>query len=399
MNALPNLRLSACAAAVGTALAVYAGSVAAQDADPAPESGLEEVVVTGSRIARSGFNTPTPVSVLRAEEIAADAPGSVAEFVMQMPSVQGSTTASTSSGSLSAGGAGVAALNLRDLGTGRTLVLFNGQRSVPSRSTGQVDTNTFPQPLVEAVEIVSGGASSVYGSDAIAGVVNFILDEDFTGIKSSAEYGETSRGDNAIEKFQFTAGSPFAGGDGHVLFSAELYDTEGVHYTTRDWAENGQFGIINPDQSPGQPFYLVADQIGMSAYSPGGLITSGPLRGTYFGDGGAVGQLNYGDTSNQWMRGGDWQYTTSAMLGTNSLAADDERQSVFGRGSYMISPRTEVFAQLSYAQYEGYSFYIRPTDRRVTIQRDNAFLDPQVAAAMDANGLTSFTMGTNNADM
>ena len=398
MNALPGCRLSRTFIAVSSAMAVWTGTASGQEPESS-EPTLEEVVVTGSRISRSGYDTPTPVSVLRAEEIAADAPGSVAEFVMQLPSVQGSTTASTSSGSLSAGGAGVSALNLRDLGTGRTLVLFDGQRSVPSRSTGQVDTNTFPQPLVESVEIVTGGASSVYGSDAIAGVVNFKLDRDYTGIKSSFEYGETSRGDNAIEKIQFTAGTPFAG-DGHFLFSAEVYDTEGVHYTTREWAENARFAIVSPYRNqPGHPHFIVSDRVGISSYSPGGLITGGPLMGTYFGDGGAVGQLNYGDVSSQWMIGGDYQYTTSAMLGTNSLAADDERESIFTRASWNLESGIEIFAQLSYAQYEGYSFYVRPRDTRAIIQRDNAFLDPTVAAAMDANGLTEFTMGTNNADM
>lgn len=365
----------------------------------APPAQVEEVVVTGSRIARNGYDTPTPVSVIGQEELETDAPGSVAEVVISLPSVRGSTTASTSSGSLSNGAAGIAALNLRSLGVGRTLVLFDGQRSVVSASTGQVDTNTFPQPLIERVEIVTGGASSAYGSDAIGGVVNFVLDRDFTGIKSSVEYGETAYGDDAGRKVQFTSGTPFADDRGHFLFSAEHYDTDGSHYTTRDWAEKGYFGIINPDKSPGAPHFLVADNIGISAYTPGGLIVSGPLKGTYFGEGGSVNQLNYGAVSGQWMQGGDWQYTTSAELGTNSLAAADQRDSVFLRSSFMFDGGTEIFGQVSSAKYEGYSFYIRPTDRNITIQADNAFLPASVAADMAAQGLTSFTMSTSNADM
>ncbi|MGH1556735.1 TonB-dependent receptor plug domain-containing protein [Caulobacter segnis] len=112
----------------------------------------------------------------------------------QHPAVRGGQFdgAANSSGALSNGAAGISALNLRSLGTGRTLVLFDGQRSVVSASTGQVDTNTFPQSLISRVEVVTGGASSAYGSDAIGGVVNFILDKNYTGIKSSVEYGETT---------------------------------------------------------------------------------------------------------------------------------------------------------------------------------------------------------------
>ncbi len=397
-------RIRACLPARLSALAttlLVTGVAAAQSvADPAaPPGALEEVVVTGSRIARNGYDTPTPVSVVGHEEIEAEAPGSIADVVISLPSVRGSTTASTSSGSLSNGAAGIAALNLRSLGVGRTLVLFDGQRSVVSASTGQVDTNTFPQPLIDRVEIVTGGASSAYGSDAIGGVVNFVLDKDFTGIKSSVEYGESSYGDDAGRKVEFTSGTPFADDRGHVLFSAEHYDTDGIHYTTRDWAEKGYFGIVNPDKSPGAPHYLVDYNIGISAYTPGGLIVSGPLKGTYFGQGGSVNQLDYGDVSGQWMRGGDWQYTTSGELGTNSLAADDQRDSVFLRSSFMLDGGTEVFGQISSAKYEGWSYYIRPTDRNITIQADNAFLPASVAADMTTLGLTSFTMSTSNADM
>ncbi|MFZ5730005.1 MAG: TonB-dependent receptor, partial [Pseudomonadota bacterium] len=147
------------------------------------------------------------------------------------------------------------------------------------------------------------------------------------------------------------------------------------------------------------PTYIVADNVGISSYTPGGLITSGPLRGTYFGTGGSVNQLNYGTVSGQWMIGGDWEYTSSGMLGTNSLATDEERDSLFGRVSYEILPNLEVFAQASYAKYEGGGYYINPTQTGITIRSDNAFLPASVKAQMTALGLTSFTMGTSNADM
>ena len=114
----------------------------------AQEAEIEEITITGSRIARDGYDSPTPISILGQDELDAEVPASVAEFAMTLPSITYSTTASTSSGSLSSGNAGIFSLNLRGLGTGRTLVLFDGQRNVPSSAAGLIDTNTFPQSLI-----------------------------------------------------------------------------------------------------------------------------------------------------------------------------------------------------------------------------------------------------------
>lgn len=127
-----------------------------------------DITVTGSRIVRDGYGAPTPVSVISEKERKAEAPANGADFVNTLPSVRGSSTAANSSVSLSNGLAGVASINLRALGANRTLVLFDGQRSVSSTATGIVDVNTFPQALIERVEVVTGGASSAYGSDAVA---------------------------------------------------------------------------------------------------------------------------------------------------------------------------------------------------------------------------------------
>ncbi|WP_333585819.1 TonB-dependent receptor plug domain-containing protein [Phenylobacterium sp.] len=379
--------------------AALAASAAPALAQSTASSELQEVVVTGSRIVRDGYDAPTPVNVLGVEEIQAAAPANIADFVNTLPSVAGSATASNSSGSLSNGAAGISALNLRALGTGRTLVLFDGQRSVVSAATGQVDTNTFPQSLISRVEVVTGGASSAYGSDAVGGVVNFILDKTYTGLKMTAEYGETTYEDGENWKYNFTAGSAFADGRGHILLSAETVSQTGIHGVSRDWNKGGHFAIRNPNTAAGAPFYIVADQVGISAYTPGGLITAGPLRGTYFGVNGQVSQLAYGQVSGQWMVGGDWEYTSSGMNGTNSLLPDESRDSYFARVSYEVSPSLSVFGQASYAKYEGLSYYIQPTHTGITIRSDNAFLPASVRSQMTALGLTSFVMGTSNADI
>ena len=393
---VPSFKLrKASTLAVGIATAVMCiGTVNAQEAP-----GVESIQVTGSRISRDGYDMPTPVSVLGDDDINAETPASIAEFAMTLPSIQGSSTATTNSGSLSNGQSGIAALNLRALGTGRTLVLFDGQRSVASSSANQVDTNTFPQSLVERVEVVSGGASSTYGSDAIAGVVNFILDKDYTGVKTAVEYGEVNEYGAANERLEFTMGNDFANGQGHFLFSTEYFDQEGIRDTDADWQLSGYNGIVNPDKSPGAPYFLVGTDIGISGYTPGGLIPSGPLKGTYFGEGGSVNQLNYGTEAGLWMIGGDWRYAQSSILGTNSLQADSTRKSTFGRVSWELSPEITVFAQGSWAGYEGDSDYIRPTDRNRLIQIDNAFLPQSVRDQMIAEGITNFRLSSARQDI
>lgn len=287
--ALATASVAALLASANSALADDAASTAADGAE------LEEVLVTGSRVVRDGYDAPTPVNVLGTDEIKAAAPANIADFVNTLPSVAGSATAANSSGALSNGAAGISALNLRALGTGRTLVLFDGQRSVVSAATGQVDTNTFPQALVSRVEVVTGGASSAYGSDAVGGVVNFILDKEYTGLKATVEYGETTYGDNPNSKFNITAGAAFADKKGHVLLSAEIVHQDGVHDESRDWNKSGYFAVRNTNTAAGAPFYILSKNVGISAYTPGGLITAGPLRGTYFGVNGSVNQLAYGD--------------------------------------------------------------------------------------------------------
>lgn len=390
--------------AIGAAALLNPVQVRAQDATEGEE--LTEITVTGTRIARDGFEAPTPVSVMGVEEIEASAVSSVTEFVNQMPSVFGSQTASTNSGGLSSGGAGISALNLRSLGANRTLVLLDGQRSVASSVTGLVDTNTFPQELVQRVEIVTGGASAAYGSDAVGGVVNMILDKEYTGLKSEYEFGLTGYGDLPNHKFTLTGGMPFAGGRGHLLFNGEYYTQDGVQSIDRDWNESGYFQIDNPAYTPtnGLPSRYIGPNIGPSQQSPGGLITSGPLRGTFFGTidpstgVATTGNLAYGQVSGPWMIGGDWQYTGELHTGSNSLSGDEDRAGIFTRASWDLTDSVTVFTQLSYHEFEGLSYYQQtPNQGNVTIRVDNAYLPASIRTQMQTLGLTSFAMGTSNA--
>ncbi|MDX3910490.1 MAG: TonB-dependent receptor [Sphingobium sp.] len=410
-------------ATIGTgAMCLAAQSAYAQDAaapadveDAAPET--MEITVTGSRIVRDGYDAPTPVSVISTKELKSEAPANISDFVNTLPAVRGSGTAATSNGSLSNGAAGVNSVNLRNLGANRTLVLFDGQRSVASTTTGQVDVNTFPQALIERVEVVTGGASSAYGSDAVSGVVNFILDKDFTGFKGEYEHGVTTYGDGPNHKISFTGGKSFADGKGHILLSGEYFTQKGIQSIDRDWNESGYFLANNPAYAAGRctdaaslntpcvPEFIVSNNIGTGQFTPGGLISTGPLRGTYFGSvnpatgKATVNQLNFGATSGQWMLGGDIDITTEGHRGSATLLPSERRASAFGRVSYEFSPAFELFGQLAYSYYTGRSFYQQTPTTGVTIQRDNAYLPDSVRAAMVTNNLNSIQIGTSNIDI
>src|SRR5690606_12632629 len=140
------------------------------------------------------------------EQMQEQASPNLIDYMTSLPSFAGNYTPQSSTQNLSSGTAGTSSVNLRNLGTNRTLVLINGQRSVPSTITGLVDVNTVPKQLIERVEVVTGGASAAYGSDAVSGVVNFILDTDFTGFKAEASGGMTDYSDNGNYTLSMTLG-------------------------------------------------------------------------------------------------------------------------------------------------------------------------------------------------
>src|SRR3546814_464082 len=179
---------SALALALALGGAPAFGQDAAQSGDAeqlgAP-AGADAIVVTGTRIT-SGSTAPTPVTVQTADELLTSAPGTLADGLNQLPQFRGSDV--PQAGGVSANGAaGANLLNLRNLGAERNLVLLNGRRVVAGTDQGATDINTLPQSLVSRVEVVTGGASAAYGSDAVAGVVNFILDTEFEGLKGRSE--------------------------------------------------------------------------------------------------------------------------------------------------------------------------------------------------------------------
>ena len=291
------------AASAQTAPAGGADQAAAQPAEASSTDAerREDIVVTGTRVIRDGYQAPTPLTVLTQDDIENSSPtNNIADFVNQIPSLAGSTRPSNSRLNISSGQAGINALNLRNFGETRTLILLNGRRSVASTITAVVDVNTIPQNLVERVEIVTGGASASYGSDAVAGVVNFILDNEFQGLKIDGDTGITSRGDGFNYSFSAGGGISFADGRGHLTISGEIVHHDGIFdVADRDWNQTGFVRIQDPTwtaASTNPQFITTLLQVGAANSTPGGLITNSAggvanrLRGLYFVGGGQVRQ-------------------------------------------------------------------------------------------------------------
>ncbi|GAA0334472.1 TonB-dependent receptor [Sphingomonas oligophenolica] len=384
-------------ALVALAITLQPGVALAQTADADQKVQGEDIIVTGSRIARDGSQAPTPVTVVGRDLIQAAAPENLADFVNQLPQLAGSSTPRNTNLGVTSGQSGFNSLNLRDLGVARTLVLIDGRRSVGSSDQrGLVDINTIPQKLVQRVDIVTGGASAVYGSDAVAGVVNFITDTKFTGVKSEVQGGITRYGDDATYQASLTAGIDFSDRRGHLLFDAEYARNEGVSAVNRDWGKTGYQIINNPAYTAtnGQPQRLVATSVGFTNIVPGGIITNTKLKGTTFGPGGVPTQFNYGSVvSDPWMIGGDWQASNSVVT-TNALDPATKRYNIMLRGDYEFSSSLHVDASFSYSDSLTvnlccHEYFLG----NLTMKADNAFLPTAVAQQAAALGISTFSFG------
>jgi len=259
-------RMSACALAV--ALVLVGGTAFAQDQEAGP---VESVVVTGSRIASSGVNTPTPVTIVTSADLQAMDPGSVVEGLKQLPQFYNTiTTQQAVGGAVAAGGSNV---NLRGAGAQRTLVLLDGRRLGPANKFGTVDIGVIPETLIQSVEAVTGGASAAYGADAVTGVVNFKLNRDFEGIKYSAQFGTTTYGDGNNYKVNLAYGTGL-GERGHIIMSAEYFEKDGIESFASILDRSDVYDlkalVTNPD--PNGPTFLTERYVRPTNYTAGGVL-------------------------------------------------------------------------------------------------------------------------------
>lgn len=384
----------------------WMSAAAAQTAPPAPsqEPGDadkigDDIVVTGSRIVVNGFQQPTPVTVLGAAEISRQAPVTIADYLNKMPSFGGTTSAKNPA--INVAGGGTEFVNLRNLGVTRTLVLLDNRRVVEATTTGGVDTVTMPQNLIKRVEVVTGGASAAWGSDAVAGVVNFVLDRDYQGLGVNIDTGVSQRADNGYFKANIIGGTSFAGGKGHIVAEFDYANTpEGVDLKDRNFFKSRAV-VNNPAYTAtnGQPMRITVNNTGPSNVSPGGVITSGPLRGTQFlGPNGTPAPYNFGTQSGLLQYGGDVDDT----VGQNrSISTALNYKNFFAHADYDITSNVTAYVEGFYGKsnYDenGYLFYLRQGNLPISV--NNAYLDPTIRSQLVAQGQTTFMLGKDTVDL
>ena len=387
------------------------------EAAPATGEASNVVRISGSRIAARGFTMPTPTTSLTSADLEKSAKPNLFNTLAELPALQGSTGRTTSTNSTSSGIQGLSSLSLRGLGTIRTLTLLDGQRVVGANVTGVTDVSQFPQLLVKRVDVVTGGASASYGSDAVGGVVNFVTDKKFTGFKAHVQGGQTKYDDDRGGSVQAAWGKAFLNDRFHVTASAEFTKENGIESpgfggkgpNGRTWYQNPAYSVRPLSQTgDGLPQYRVIEQAQQYQYAKYGLITSGPLQGTAFGAGGVPYQFQYGSNGrptgtgavtnciNPFCIGGD--LSGSVGSGTN-LAMNFKRQVAYTRMSFDINPDHQLYFTANYGKVDS-RFSPNPgaaKNANLNIQCSNPFLPASIVDACARNNITSFQYGTSNA--
>jgi len=363
-------------------------------------------VVTGSRIARSGFDTPTPVTVVGAEQIGRQGASNVAEVLNDIPAFRPQATPATTAIFLNNIGASTA--DLRGLGANRTLVLIDGRRVVPATVSGggfasanTVDLNMVPTSLIQRAEVVTGGASAAYGSDAVAGVVNLILDTELQGLRATAQYGISDAGDDQEALFSLAAGSAFAGGRGRIVAAMEYVNDEGTgDCYSRDWCALSYNTVSNPfinpanpalgRVSPGDPATLILPNTRVATATFNGQVIAGPLRGLEFNPDGSTFQHDYGTYFGAGIfqsGGGDPQ---QPFYQNFPISSPSERLNSFAHAEYDVTDGVTLFLEGSFGKVHGETLGAQRRDLAPRIiSRSNAFLPASVAAQMDTFGLAT----------
>jgi iron complex outermembrane recepter protein len=379
---------------------------AAASATPAgdTEAGASSIVVTGTRVVRDGYDAPTPTTVITSATIDSKAPTTIIDALITLPVFKNSSTAQTA-GVGQAGTSGQSFANLRGLGANRTLVLLDGQRFVPSTSLGTVDIGVIPSALIQRVDVVTGGASAAYGSDAVAGVVNFVLDNRLTGLKGNAEVGISTYGDNFTYKGSLSAGTSFAD-RGHIVLSAEYVRARGVPLNARPDTEYPIARLItNPGWTPtnGATRRLILPYVYTRTASLGGVVIGGPLAGLEFGPGGTTSQQPVGTfvgSSNHVLAGrrDDQAWDLSVSLS----ALPQEKATGYGRISWDLTDGLTAYATGVIARNKPGPFFSSPANTLITgafvIQRDNAYLPQSVRTQMENLGLQTISVGRYSED-
>ncbi|WP_404713411.1 TonB-dependent receptor plug domain-containing protein [Sphingomonas sp. MMS24-J13] len=385
-------------------------------AKTAPEA---EIVVTGSRLANSGFNAPTPVTVIGAQDIARQAAPNISEVLNQVPAFRPQNTPATTAIFISNIGASTA--DLYGLGANRTLVLIDGRRVVASTTGGgsltpanAVDLNLIPTSLIERSEVVTGGASAAYGSDAVAGVVNLVLKTKLEGLQGSVQYGQADAGDNKDYLGTLAFGTRL-GDRGHFIVGGEWEKNRGTgDCYSRDWCAQAYNTVSNPNRTNGLPSQLVLPNTTTSTATRNGIITGTPagfaaanpalfastLTGLEFASNGSTFKHDYGTYYGAPLfqsGGGDG---VQPFYENFPISSPMTRISTFAHANYDLTNSITATLEGSYARVHARTLGAQIRDLgSISIQRDNAFLPASVGALMDAAGASRISVGRIGDDL
>ena len=384
---------------VGASALTWVASVNAAAPAAAVSGGaveLSEVIVTGSRVIQNGNDSPTPVTVISTDQLALLRPATIAESLNELPVFAGSVGALSTSGNRNQNAAVNAnsgnSLNLRALGLTRTLVLYDGHRVPPTAPDAIVDVDMIPQMLLQRVDVVTGGASAIYGSDAIGGVVNFVTNRKFDGVKVNILGGMAQKHDDEMVDAGVAYGASLFGGRGHWEGSIQYRKDNGVDERfSRDWAR--KLITIQGAGNAATPYVFVSDTHVTNATFGGRINTGGgTLNGQQFTTGGFLIPFVAGNTAGiapgvAIQSGGDGAYQTSV------LKTPLEMKQLYGRFDFDVSDNLHFYASASAA--ENYVFvkgaYLS-TQNNTTLSVRNAYLLPQYQAQF-ANPAATFTVG------
>ncbi|NOU50579.1 TonB-dependent receptor [Pseudoalteromonas sp. JBTF-M23] len=332
------VRLAIAFGATSTAAFSASSAIAAEEA--AEE--FEKIQVTGSRIKRADMEGANPVQLITRDDLVASGISNVGDILQEIPSVAGQGT----NAAVNNGGSGAVRVSLRGLGAERTLVLLNGRRVVASGSgaNASVDLSTIPTAIIKRVEVLKDGASAIYGSDAVGGVVNIITRDDFEGFEANAMYDASTHGaDGETKSYDFTVG--FSGDKGNVVVSA-YYSQYGEQMSgDRDWSE---FELdLDPDTGDFSKGGSSAPPWGR--YNGVNADVEGACNSFTHGAGSGPGQSDPTDFTNPtgydcW----DWDKDTYNYAPANYHLTPSERYGVFAQASYEFSDSLRFFSEMNF---------------------------------------------------
>ena len=396
-------------ASVGMAAAAHAQDVPAQGAaaaeteaaadSAAPSTPVAggEITVTGSRVVRDGYNQPTPVTVAPTAELEKATPTNLADALNKLPQFANSSGPASNTQLQGNSGDHGNLLNLRGVGPLRALILLDGIRVPPTTFRGAVDVNTLPNLLVQRVDVVTGGASAAYGSDAVSGAINYVLDKRFRGVKAVAQRGVSTRGDLGNYKVGIAGGGSFAGDKGHILGSIERFHSDGINRSARVYGDDAYAAVGSvvgggPAGRAANPFiFLPGLRLGANDFNNGILTSTNTpsLNNTIFLPGGNVRPAVRGTptgTAGTFV-GGDGLY----LPGSNTLIAPLTNTAGFARISYDLTSGVTAHVQGSVARSAtSYETQAKASILGFTFFSGNAFLQPSVQNQLGPNG--SFTL-------